>query len=491
MKKIILLFLFISIQAITGDEIRFPKLPKTNHETLKKIHSTGIPSNDIYELFFKDNLLWVLTSEGLAVTEDWGNNWEEHLLYNEINEVIFSMQYCPANDTYYASSGYMRDYATFDEAVPFGTGVYKKTSSDNNWEFEPIYFKDQFPQKVGYETAILDSTIYIAYVRGNLITKQINDTSWRVIIPDENPDNDTLYTEEYPPSFDYPNDFNNIALSIKIDRDSIIWLGTAGGLKVSKDKGRTFQSYNAQTTENFPGNQIWELTDYYEDDKKYIFLSCTNSGYTGEKNGVAYTLDDGETWITIDAYEHISPLSLKASRGILWAGTDRGLTIWDIANGGDIIWFNKENSDLQDDYIASLAAYDFYMWIGTYNGLAYTVNQGASFSVIQKSFPTAYAGIKETYSFPNPFAPRQGQLAQIVFSLSESSRIKIEIYDLTFHKIRTLTDQDYGASSKHIVTWDGKDDTGNEVSNGTYYYQIIPQNNQNTKKIINKITVLN
>ena len=485
-KKSILLSLAIII-SINANELIIPKKYNIKPNIkLNKVQSEGeIISNDIYEVYYLNNQLWILTGEGAAFSEDWGNSWTYQLKYNDINQYIFSLGY--NNNYYYATAGYMRDYASMSQPVPVGTGIYYRHKDSSEWQFEQIKFADEFPQKVGFEIAFKDSSIFIAYLRGNLIRKNIKDSIWTIIIPDEDSTNDTLETTLYPPSFTYVNNFNNIALSLKIDKEGIIWLGTAAGIKKSEDNGKTFTQYGAGYTPNFLGNQIWELYIHYFNDKKYIVASCTSSGNPGESNGAIYSDNNGETWHSIDGLQDIAPLAITGKDSLLWFGTDGALYSFNL-NNKNLEKFTTQNG-LPDDYIASLCAIDFYLWIGTYNGLTYTVNNGKSFDYFKKSYPVTYSDLVKTYSFPNPISTRDNQQAQIVFALKNSNYVTLKIYDMSMNLIRTLFENKFfDSSDKIIVKWDGRDDNGDYVPNGTYLYIIDVKNKE---KISNKITILN
>jgi len=68
-------------------------------------------------------------------------------------------------------------------------------------------------------------------------------------------------------------------------------------------------------------------------------------------------------------------------------------------------------------------------------------------------------------NYPNPFNAH----TKIAFNLPYDSYVRITVYDILGRQIRDLIDDLY-QSGKHIVEWDGKDNTGNEVSSGFYFY---------------------
>jgi len=69
--------------------------------------------------------------------------------------------------------------------------------------------------------------------------------------------------------------------------------------------------------------------------------------------------------------------------------------------------------------------------------------------------------------YPNPFNENN----EISFTLSVPQNVKIEVFNLRGQKIKILTHEDYGIGS-HSVVWDGKNQSGKNVANGTYLYKI-------------------
>lgn len=74
-------------------------------------------------------------------------------------------------------------------------------------------------------------------------------------------------------------------------------------------------------------------------------------------------------------------------------------------------------------------------------------------------------------NYPNPFNP----ITIINFSLPRSSRIKLEIFNISGERVRTLIDQRYAGGS-HSVVYDGTNDQGELQSTGIYFYQLKVEN---------------
>jgi hypothetical protein len=82
-------------------------------------------------------------------------------------------------------------------------------------------------------------------------------------------------------------------------------------------------------------------------------------------------------------------------------------------------------------------------------------------------------------SYPNPFNPT----TKIEFELPRSSPARIEIFNILGQKIRTLVDQ-YMKAGYKMVDWDGKDENGNDVSSGLYFYRLQAGEFTETKKMV-------
>ena len=79
--------------------------------------------------------------------------------------------------------------------------------------------------------------------------------------------------------------------------------------------------------------------------------------------------------------------------------------------------------------------------------------------------------IYELYNnYPNPFNPS----TTIMYGLPQQSRVSVKIYSVLGQEVRTLVDKTQGAAYYH-VTWDGKSNSGLQVSSGVYFFRIIAQ----------------
>lgn len=70
-------------------------------------------------------------------------------------------------------------------------------------------------------------------------------------------------------------------------------------------------------------------------------------------------------------------------------------------------------------------------------------------------------------NYPNPFNPT----TTIQFTLAESGRAHLSVYNTRGQLVRTLANTDLMAG-KHQLVWDGRDNRGNNVSSGLYFYRL-------------------
>jgi hypothetical protein len=88
-------------------------------------------------------------------------------------------------------------------------------------------------------------------------------------------------------------------------------------------------------------------------------------------------------------------------------------------------------------------------------------------------------GFQLVQNYPNPFNPS----TTIGFSLSNTETVKLSVFDVRGHHIKTLLDQSM-ASGDHSVVWDGRDQRGMAVPSGVYFYKLEAGTLTKSKKMI-------
>jgi hypothetical protein len=82
-------------------------------------------------------------------------------------------------------------------------------------------------------------------------------------------------------------------------------------------------------------------------------------------------------------------------------------------------------------------------------------------------------------NYPNPFNPH----TTIAFSLSARGRVALAIYDVNGGIVRTLVNETRAAGA-YELTWDGRDDNGQAVASGVYFYRLVAPQFTSTKKMV-------
>jgi outer membrane protein Omp28/flagellar hook capping protein FlgD len=75
-------------------------------------------------------------------------------------------------------------------------------------------------------------------------------------------------------------------------------------------------------------------------------------------------------------------------------------------------------------------------------------------------------------NYPNPFNPG----TYIKYTIAEQSNVQLIIYNILGQEIRTLVNNLTQSVNQYSVYWDGRDNSGNQVTSGVYYYKLISNN---------------
>ena len=131
-------------------------------------------------------------------------------------------------------------------------------------------------------------------------------------------------------------------------------------------------------------------------------------------------------------------------------------------------------------WIRRVCVSDDYIYVADSNGLCILRQTGWSVQPVARQ-PVTWGKIKQNrllQNYPNPFNPE----TWIPYELSVASEVKIRIYDSLGRLVRTL-DPGLQAGEK-TVRWDGKDNYGEGLSSGVYFYTIIAGKFSATRKMI-------
>jgi hypothetical protein len=136
--------------------------------------------------------------------------------------------------------------------------------------------------------------------------------------------------------------------------------------------------------------------------------------------------------------------------------------------------FTDNDVKIGDKYYYTVSAFDF-----AGNESKYPQALLANITSVEEKgggVPTAYA-LEQNY--PNPFNPE----TTIKYQLPASSHVRLSIYTALGQEIRLLVNYSQPAAF-HQVVWDGRDNAGNPMPSGVYFYRLETEKFTAMKKMV-------
>ncbi len=229
---------------------------------------------------------------------------------------------------------------------------------------------------------------------------------------------------------------------------------------------------------------FWTLTQNgYDFQNTGDVVIYNNDGANGTPGSVVVELNDvpatredlGETHFNIPAYIYeISGLNIHLNAGTYFIGM-RPVNSGTIAQN---YWGTTAVNGSEIYFKSVYFGYPNFVPGSTLFGGAYDVAfciSGTATSVDDNNVPTK---VNILSNYPNPFNPS----TDISFAALKNGDVRLEVFNLTGQKVRTLIDG-YMMSGPKSVKWDGKSDNGSSVSSGVYYYKLTTEDGVQVKKM--------
>ena len=270
--------------------------------------------------------------------------------------------------------------------------------------------------------------------------------------------------------------FNHITFAVKAWNDTV-WVGTSGGVNRSVDGGISWDHYTFQNS-NISGNWVIALNRQVMDDGSERIWASTITTGAGDVTGLSFYDDESDYWRAPLLDYRVWNIGSNAQN--VYAATDQGL--WKSKDGLHFILLPKFHHENSSETIYSDAVYsvlvngDGAVWVGTGDGLAVSFNDGLSWNIHKAR---SSESSDEFYAYPNPFTPRydkvlngQGNLI-IRYSAEAGKAVSINVFDFTMHRVKEVQDNVPSIlSGPQEKTWNGRNEGGYLVSNGTYFIRI-------------------
>ena len=254
-----------------------------------------------------------------------------------------------------------------------------------------------------------------------------------------------------------------------------LWAGTAAGIYkfiyTDSDSADTVLSYSYGGGSGISGDFVVALDVQEYNDQKIVW-AATHPAYEGYY-GVSKTTDDGENWqVFLDGDK---AWNFDFDDTVVWAATSSGLKrSYDLGETWKVFEYisDQENPNrkiLSKEYYAVLVVGDS-IWAGNLDGLvrikrdATPGDPGDVFRV-EVSAPQAYA-------YPSPFSPYflTGK-TRIRFEVQKPGEVTVKIYDFAMNLVTTKEQECVDIEGCEAL-WDGRNDKGEVVANGVYFFKI-------------------
>lgn len=366
-----------------------------------------------------------------------------------------------------------------DDFVDVGTGVYLSEDYGQTWQkftqpgLTPV-------QGLSYD-ACVDSTgaLWLANFGQSIQKSDDKGQTFNTLVPDGYEWSPTQYMNHRLFAVHHSEVLNKI------------WAGTAAGVNILEDY--TVEPENYQWTNyRYPqltGNFVTAVRSQATSaNTETIWCASWPVESNPEQHGISYTTDNGETWHKTLLGEKIYNFGFDGND--VYACGANGL-FKSVDGGGS--WEKYElmiYDPLPDKFIEIERCYSFLSyagkyWLGTNMGLAVSDNLGNDWTLFRAYTDPEVSASTDTYAYPNPFSPKRYSELKLQFKLDTAKKVKCEIYNFAMEKVCSVTDGRQFDAGDHFITWDGKDDDGDVVANGVYFYVI----EYGSEKLWNKIIV--
>jgi hypothetical protein len=501
------LFIFLIILLVSGQSFSQmrPETYSLNSEKkyLSKTNSANPVSNSISDIITIGDTVWLATTKGVSVSFDRGNNWTN----------FYGQQ--PFGEDGISAIGYNKGVVwaatvTTKEVsgvgfVDVGTGLKYTINNGATWMSVPqpvddladsvvIYGINRLralpvtvaEQNLTYDFAFTPGAVWITSWAGGLRRSTDMGHTWQrmVLPPDDmnsiNP-NDTLDFCYAASGGSYCNtgNYNHVSFSVLAVDDTVLYVGTADGINKTTNAGDQYPAWvkfnHTNQDEPISGNFVTALA--YNVNDNIIWASTWKANDENEFYAVSSSTDGGASWNTFLKDEKPHNFGFKGLDVI--AATDDG-AFRSSDEGGSWILPNNivdKNSGvaLSDVAFYCAASQGEDIWLGSGDGLAKLTETGfwsGDWKIYFASAPVESAN--ETYCYPNPFSPKLDILKIKYSTGGVNKKITIRIFDFAMNIVKTVIQ-----NADRIKTlddapdkWDGRDENGDIVPNGVYFYRI-------------------
>lgn len=491
-------------------------LPKTFMLNDPNSEFTDSPAgNDIGEIIAQGDTVIVSTGAGLSRTSDRGESWTNFLSLAPSDNRWLSALAC-FNGVIWAA--FQTEEEQLGTMQPAGVGIMYSSDKGNNWNYipQPVELKTDtlitygnnilrtvpVHTKVGnivFNIANIGKSVWIASWAGGLKKSLDMGKTWRrVVLP---PDTlDSISPEDTLNFIIRSQDLNQLVFSIAVVDSMTFYVGTAGGINKTTDGGKSWRKFNhLNQSKPISGNFVNYLK--YNPLTKTLYASTWKAMDSTEFYALSFSTDGGESWNTSLEGERPRGIGFKGEDIII--ATENGP--FRSSNGGRTWMLPGQITDresglsLKTKVFNSAASEGDDVWLGTDFALIRLREKGSMWNGDWKIYMASQplSSGSDTYPFPNPFSPDAENVSIKYSTGGKRTGVTIRIFDFGMNLVRTvIQNAERGSDSEgenssqgrgSIDYWDGRNERGDFVPNGVYFYRI---DFDNKKPSFGKVMVL-
>jgi len=471
--RIVILIIILIISILLTIPIYGQVLHKNSYRFENPEPVQGLGGNAITDLFVQEvngrSIIWAGTGGGLSRLNVDTDEWHTYDRHHGLGKGGISA-IAIEDSLIWVATG----FDTLKDDLPAGGGLSYSTDNGRTWTHVPQPGPTPI-QNITYDIAILDLYVWIASFGGGLQRSKDLGETWEVVPPD------SFF-------FNPGKNLNHRVFSV-LNADGELWVGSALGVNKSVDDGLSWANFNHQNqAKPISGNFIVALGYQKYANKKVIWAASwpttSESGDTTEFHAVSRSEDGGLTWTTHLEGEMVHNFAFDDSA--IYAVSDNGL-FKSIDDGKTWAVFPPIVDYIEDEYNEYVYTNEFYaaavsrkhvLWAGSADGLAKTTDDGRTWKIYRSFIKTGVADEPRTYAYPNPFSPlRHNKLGEIghvriQYNTTKNTRVTIKIYDFAMDLVTTVVEGEARGIGDYNDAWDGKNEKGDMVANGVYFYSV-------------------
>jgi len=438
--------------------------------------ASGLAGNSVVEIIYDGHYIWVGTGSGLSRTSDVGITWQTFDHTNGLNQDgVSAIAYDQKDSTLWVATSY--NQIIDGVVIPFGSGFNFSKRDVINWSSSRPEQASSVG-KLAYDIAVSDTTVWVGCFYGGLIRSKDKGQTWENVYIDS------------ASRYDYENglyqDFRNRVFAVVTDHSdpdtTFILSGTAAGIfrfvYTTADTADTVIAYQQDDTisTSISGNFVISLGIQKLSGGRKIIWAGTQPTYYGSY-AASFSTDNGATWYQTLAGDKIWNFDFDDS--VVWAATSMGLkrstdlgTSWTVFN----YMKDKDRSDqqiLSTEFYAVRVVGDT-IWAGNFDGLVRSTDNGNTWKVYRSFVTIGSPQASSSYAYPNPFSPMiANQSVRIHYKPDSNGEVTIKIYDFEMKLVKTVLENAARTGGvEYDQVWDGKNEKGDIVANGIYFFKV-------------------